>query len=187
MQLVYIRGKRGRQVPVLLTLDVVEPINLLIETRKMVGVSDRNIYLFPAPTRGSLNPLRGYQCMAELIKHVDTLQMPDLIKSTKLRKYVATVAQIIDLERNELEWLANHLGHNLDVHKQYYRLSDSAVELAKVSRLLMAVDAGKGKELLGKKLDEINLNGKVNFEDFEVVQLTPICISNFKTVKWFSK
>ena len=72
---------------------------------------------------------------------------------------MATVAQIVHLEANELEWLASHLGHNLDVHKEFYRLQDTTVELAKVSRLLMAVDMGKGKDLCGKRLKDINLNG----------------------------
>ena len=37
---------------------------------------------------------------------------------------MATVAQISDLNPNEIEWLANHLGHNVDTHQEYYRLHD---------------------------------------------------------------
>ncbi|KAJ8315453.1 LOW QUALITY PROTEIN: hypothetical protein KUTeg_007603 [Tegillarca granosa] len=49
---------------------------------------------------------------------------------------------IIDLGPNqEQEWLANHMGHNLSVHKQYYRLQEQTLELAKVSKLLLAVEA----------------------------------------------
>lgn len=51
------------------------------------------------------------------------------------------------------------LGHNLEVHKEYYRLHDSTIELAKISKLLLAVDAGNGKDLCGKKLEDIYLNG----------------------------
>lgn len=57
---------------------------------------------------------------------------------------MATVAQISDLNSNEIEWLANHLGHNVDIHQEYYRLHDNAVELSKVGHLLLAVDSGKG-------------------------------------------
>lgn len=50
------------------------------------------------------------------------------------------------------------MGHNLEVHYQYYRLKDSAVELAKISKLLIAVDEGSGKDLLGKVLNDIQLD-----------------------------
>ena len=98
--------------------------------------------------------------MDNVTKRVKNLEMPELIKSTKLRKYIATVAQIASLNENELEWLSGHLGHNMSVHREYYRLHDSAVELSKVSRMLMAVDAGQGKDLTGKTLAEIQLDGK---------------------------
>jgi hypothetical protein len=51
------------------------------------------------------------------------------------------------------------MGHQLNIHETVYRLHDSTVELAKVSRLLMAVDSGKMREFSGKSLDEIQLTG----------------------------
>ena len=29
--------------------------------------------------------------------------------------------QVLDLKENELQWVLNHLGHTLDVHKIHYR------------------------------------------------------------------
>ena len=55
-----------------------------------------------------------------------------------------------------------HLGHDITVHRQYYRLHESTLELAKVAKLLMAVDEGKAATLAGKGLDEISLEGKVS-------------------------
>ena len=49
---------------------------------------------------------------------------------------MAAIAQISDLNSNEVEWLANHLGHNVNIHQEYYCLNDNAIELAKVSRFL---------------------------------------------------
>lgn len=88
-------------------------MDILVENRKAVSVNTENKYLFAAPTRGSTNPLRGYQCMVDVVNRVDGLERPELIKSTKLRKYMSTVAQIANLEKNEIEWLANHLGKSL--------------------------------------------------------------------------
>lgn len=114
----HVRGKRGRQVPMLLTHSMLESIDLLIECREKIGVSKINPYVFAAPTRDSRNALRGYQALANVSKKISNLKNPELIKSTELRKYVATVSQIFDLSKNKLEWLANHMGHNLDVHYQ---------------------------------------------------------------------
>jgi hypothetical protein len=59
----------------------------------------------------------------------------------------------------ETEWLSNHMGHTLNIHKNFYRLQDSVIEMAKVSRLLMAVDKGELSKYQGKGLQDINVNG----------------------------
>ena len=97
-------------MPILMTEESVAAIEVLIESRAKVGVNDANLYVFAAPTRGSKNPLRGYQCISNVVSRIPDLVKGQLIKSTKLRKYVATVAQVVHLKHNELEWLANHLG-----------------------------------------------------------------------------
>jgi hypothetical protein len=50
--------------------------------------------------------------------------------------------QVFDLSDGELEWLSNHLGHNLEVHKDTYRLHGHAVEISKVSRIQLAIESG---------------------------------------------
>ena len=156
----HVRGKGGRHVPILMSADIVQAIDILVSTRSAVGVGAQNLYLFAAPTRMSVKPLRGYQCIGNVIKRIPNLVMPERIRSTKLRKYVATVAQLTNLTEGEFEWLSTHLGHSLNVHKEHYRLHDSAIELSKISRLLIAVDNGNGKSIAGKSLDEIQDYGK---------------------------
>lgn len=68
-------------------------------------------------------------------------------------------ARFLQLPNSELDWLATHLGHDISVHRNFYRLQESTLELAKVSKLLVAVDEGKASQMAGKKLDEIGLNG----------------------------
>ncbi|KAJ8017874.1 hypothetical protein HOLleu_44454 [Holothuria leucospilota] len=53
------------------------------------------------------------------------------------------MSQIINLNDNELEQLANYLGHDMAVHREYYRLPQESLFLAKVSKLLFAMEAGK--------------------------------------------
>ena len=158
MDLVYVRGKRARKVPILLTAEIVSAMRALIKTRHTIGVSKENRYIFAAPSRGSINYLRGPDCLNAVVKRC-SLQNPSAIKSTQLRKYVATVSQIIDLNGSELDWLARHMGHDIAVHREYYRLHDSTIELAKVSKLLLAVDEGNASKWLGRNLDQIQLDG----------------------------
>jgi hypothetical protein len=49
------------------------------------------------------------------------LKNPEAITSTNLRKYMATITQVLDLKEHQLQWVLNHMGHTLDVHKLHYR------------------------------------------------------------------
>ena len=96
--------------------------------------------------------LRGWDCVSASGKEVKEIQKPEAITSTKLRKYIATVSQTAALTELDVDWLARHLGHDIRVHRQFYRLHESTTELAKVSKLLLAVDAGNIEQVKGKSL-----------------------------------
>lgn len=66
------------------------------------------------------------------------------------------------------------LGHNLEVCKEYFRLLDSNVELAKFSKLLFVVDAGNGKDFCEKNLEDIYLN------DWKIYYVRFFCWQNWK-------
>ena len=57
--MVEIMGKRGRKVPVILTAEMTRSIDLLIKTRKAVGIQKRNPYVFARPNRQSLEYMRS--------------------------------------------------------------------------------------------------------------------------------
>lgn len=160
LSLIQIRGKKGRTVPVLITPDVKAIMCLLQETRETVGVDLNNEYFFARPYYGSLSNIRGSDCLREIAQKIQ-LQKPELVTSTKLRKYVATVSQIFNLDERQVDWLARHLGHDLNVHRNYYRLHESALELTKVSKILLAVDQGIVHKLQGKNIDDLTLEGNI--------------------------
>ena len=139
--------------------DVVKAMESLVFARKEVGVCSDNVYLFATPTKGSLRPLRGNDCLNSVLKKVTDLEFPERIRSTELRKYCATVCQIADLTDTDLRWLAEHMGHNLDVHREFYRLRESTVELTKALRLLLAIDEGNASGMSGKSLSDITVEG----------------------------
>lgn len=51
------------------------------------------------------------------------------ITSARLRKHVATVTQLLNLSKGDLEQLATFMGHSKDVHKGFYRMSDNAFQV----------------------------------------------------------
>lgn len=158
MKLVQIPGKRGRTVPVLLREEMVSAINLLISTRLSVGVNPHNPYIFARPNKDSLNNIRGPDALRSVVERAGLIS-PQAITSTKLRKYTATVCQVFNLQERELDWLARHMGHDVRVHRDFYRLHESAVELTKISRILMTVDTGEVSKFKGRSLEEIGLQG----------------------------
>jgi hypothetical protein len=63
------------------------------------------------------------------------------------------------LSNGEQEWLSNHLGHQIQIDKDYYRQQEGVVEIAKVCRILMAVDSGSTHKYAGKSLAEVEVEG----------------------------
>ena len=98
-----------------------------------------NIYLFPYATRSSKNHIRGSEVVHDIALKAK-LEKPNLITSTRIRKHMATVLQLLDMNNAELEWVTEHLGHTLDVHKTWYRQQASTVEMTKVAKLLTGKD-----------------------------------------------
>ena len=101
--------------------------------------------------------------MSDNLKEIRvSLKKPKEIKSTKLRKYIATVSQAAALTEVDVDWLARILGHEVRVHREFYRLHESTTELAKISKLLMAVDSGNIRGVVGKSLSEMTVEGTSN-------------------------
>lgn len=134
-------------------------INLLIKTRKVVGVPEENPLIFARPNRQSLDHRRAWDCLLQFAMEGDPpLSNPTNIGSTKLRECIATISQVPSLNEKEVDWLARHLGHDIQVHGNFYRLHKSTVEIANVSKLLLTIDRGETRKFAGKTLAEIELN-----------------------------
>ncbi|KAK2907321.1 hypothetical protein Q8A67_006306 [Cirrhinus molitorella] len=101
---VELKGKKGRKVAVILTSDMTANLSLLISKRKECGVTENNNYLFAVPCsdghyRGQFGQFAD-ACGAE---------DPQNLRSTNLRKQIATISQVINLKDNELDQLADFL------------------------------------------------------------------------------
>jgi len=63
----------------------------------------------------------------------------------------------MNLTTSEMEWFCNHLGHDVSIDRDYYRLQTGVVELAKVSKLLLASESGQIGKYKGMSLDDIDV------------------------------
>ena len=88
---------------------------------------------------------------------------PESLRATKLRKHVATASQILDLAENEVQLLDRYMGHDIRVHRDYYRLPTHVQNLAHMSKIFTLLDRGTLQKSKSKKLHEL----KVRLDEFE--------------------
>ncbi|KAF6210891.1 hypothetical protein GE061_014003, partial [Apolygus lucorum] len=160
-QLMEIVGKRGSIVPVILTAEIAEAMSMLHSLRLTHKIQLSNPFFFATIKGGGNTYLRGHDVIGKYAAQAG-LQKPELIRSTNLRKYAATVCQLLDLSPNEQRLLVKHLGHSQMVHEEFYRVHHSALELSKVGALLVAVDEGVVGRFAGSSLKNIDLKELVD-------------------------
>ena len=136
-QRVAIRGKKGRIVPILITKDIVDCIEILNQTRNQARISPENPYVFGIYNYvGKKNKfLRACEIM-KIYANECGAEKPELLRATHLRKHIATKCVSLKLSETQIDDLANHLGHHKDIHKKYYRQPIPELEITKVAGLL---------------------------------------------------
>ncbi|KAI7790205.1 hypothetical protein IRJ41_018223, partial [Triplophysa rosa] len=74
-------------------------------------------------------------------------------------------SKILNLDENEADQLADFLGHGIRIHRQYYRLPEGTLPLAKMSKVLMAMEKGTLSNFKGKRLDDIEIDPNERLEE----------------------
>ncbi|XP_056330265.1 uncharacterized protein LOC130242246 [Danio aesculapii] len=149
------RGKRGRPVPILLTPKMLSSLELLVEQREACGVLKDNAYMFARPE--AMTHFRGSDCLRGFAKQCGA-KCPKALTSTRLRKHAATLSTVLNMTDTEMDQLANFLGHDIRIHREFYRLPEKTLQLAKISKILMALEQGRLAEFHGKNLDEMGID-----------------------------
>ena len=139
--MVEITGKRNRKVLVKIRQDLNTALEVLTKkaNREKGNVCGENNYVFPVNDGKSTYSLRGNDVLRHVCAKVK-LENANAITSTNMRKYVATVFQLVDMNQAEIGWLARHMGHDIHIHKEFYRMQESTLEIAVVGNLLLAID-----------------------------------------------
>lgn len=149
-----IRGKRNRKVAVILTPKLRKYIKVLLKHRKAADI--KTDYIFGRPGAAQY-PYRGCDCLRTFVKQCGATY-PALMTSTKLRKQLATLIQILSLSDNSQDLLATFQGHDIRVHRAFYRLPESTLTVAKVAKVLHCINNGTIAQFKGKDFDEIEFD-----------------------------
>ncbi|XP_044752036.1 uncharacterized protein LOC123311961 [Coccinella septempunctata] len=151
---IVMRGKRGRGVPVLISLDVQEHFDIILSYRDKFFKSS-NDHLFGNPFTDT--PIIGYKVLRKYAI-LSKAKNPDALTCTRLRKHLATLTQLFNMNENDMEQLASFMGHTLGIHRSSYRLPDDVYQTARISKLLILMEKGEAGQFKGKSLDDIDLN-----------------------------
>lgn len=156
---IVVRGKRGRGVPVLFDTLTREGVDLMIEKRHNF-LKDYNPYLFGLC--GTQTCISGYHTLR---KHVTNAlgdgNRSSCFTSTRLRKHLATISQILKMGTDELEQLAAFMGHTSKTHNEFYRLPSDIYQTAKVSKILLLAQNSCIDQYKGRNLNEIDVGDEI--------------------------
>jgi hypothetical protein len=112
-------GKQDKMVCVTINRAREKAINKLLECRGLAGFDEDNPHVFPAHSK--VQPfLRGCNVMTKLSERCGA-NNPKSLRSSKLRKQLATSMQLLNLRPNELDRVLHFMSHSIGVHDKYYR------------------------------------------------------------------
>ena len=151
-----IEGKRDRMVPVILTQEMKTPISVLLRYRTHVNVSQGYIFGRPGAAEHPYS-------LRRFAKEYGATH-PTLLTSTNLRKQLATLEQILSLSDNSQDLLATFQGHDIRVHRAFYMLPESTLQVPKVAKLLHSINNDTIGDYKGKDFDEIEFEEKGLFK-----------------------
>lgn len=109
---------------------------MIVKYRKHAGVPENNSYIFGiySHDKKRYKYLRACVLMRKY-SIISGAKMPTSLRSTMLRKHIATVCISLDMPEHEVNDLADFMGHHEKIHKSHYRQSIVTKDLA-ISRLL---------------------------------------------------
>ncbi|XP_033737472.1 titin homolog [Pecten maximus] len=170
-QLIKIRGKNSKPVPILVPEDVVAVLEYIVSAnvRRNAGVKTWNKYVFANAGEGVF---RAYDSLKTVCSEI-SLSAPERITSVSMRKYIATLSQVIDMKEHELEWLCGHLGHTANIHKLHYRATSGFIERVNIGKLMLLQDLNVAGQFAGKRLQDIDIVDVVKGTSSSAQRLEP--------------
>lgn len=152
------KKRRDKKVAVMLTPDLLSAITLLVNKRQACGVQKNNPFLFARPDAKCASFHHGQNCVNSLVD-CSGAEAPYKLRSPFFRKHMARIYHILSLSVDELDQLSKLLERDIRTDVEYYRMSEAAVDIAKILQLLSAMEKGSIERYQGKSLEEIEVEG----------------------------
>ncbi|XP_046619499.1 uncharacterized protein LOC124304842 [Neodiprion virginianus] len=132
-----IRGKLNRTVPVLLSSDLLACIQMMLKYRNKAEVPSENRYVFGIPgfEKNRYKYLRACYLLRKFAQESGA-DFPAKLTGTKLRKHIATNCINLNLSENEVNDVANFMGHADKIHREHYRQPIVSREILRMSKVL---------------------------------------------------
>jgi hypothetical protein len=112
--LISVKGKRNRINSIVLTEELKEAMDALLEARNVCEVLDGNPFFFALPGFST------YLLPSPVLRKFTTKFGVTNMATRKIRKFIATVLQARPGTLT-VDQLARHLGHEVAVHNEFYR------------------------------------------------------------------
>ncbi|XP_072013517.1 uncharacterized protein [Amphiura filiformis] len=78
---------------------------------------------------------------------------------------MATMIQGLNVTPQEQQWIVDHLGHSLEIHKIHYRATSDILERTDIAKVLLMLDHNKMKEYKGRRIQDIHIEELMKNED----------------------
>ncbi|XP_063910844.1 uncharacterized protein LOC135128004 [Zophobas morio] len=150
---IVLRDSQCRDIPVLFSSELQKYTDKLIELRTNF-IRTENVYLFADIYTN--NPIEAHKIFRTHALKSGVKNCNALI-SIRLRKHLATVAQLLTMSNYDLEQLQTFMGHNQDTERPFYVQPLDIHQVAKLSKTLLFKERGKTGELKIKTLSEIDM------------------------------
>ncbi|XP_046687026.1 uncharacterized protein LOC124372661 [Homalodisca vitripennis] len=140
LNLFLVPGKNESRVPIILTEQMKECIDLLLSCRKDMKVPTTNELLFARP--GLQTPFDGSKILSKFRKMCPGLKTPGFMTATGLRHQVATEAQVHG--EKFVGHLAKFMGHTSHIHKKSYQYPLAVIQKGIVGSALLTMEGSIG-------------------------------------------
>jgi hypothetical protein len=102
-----------------------------------------------------------------------TVEYPETSRTHCFRRHFATISQVLNLKKSGLDLLAQYMGHDARIRRQYYWLPNDVLQTSKIAKLLLLLEKGQVGDNAGKLMDELMVD---NGTDEDVgKQLQNVC------------
>ncbi|XP_047129973.2 uncharacterized protein LOC124809955 isoform X1 [Hydra vulgaris] len=144
MKVIYKTGKGNNHlVPVIIPGDTILAMKKLSNEcfRKVGRVLASNKFIF-ASSKGSEYHVLGWHVVNKICSKL-VLKSPKDIIATKNRHRISTLFASLDVEEKDKELFYSHMGHSEKMNQDFYQAPLALLELTRVRKQLMKIDAGQ--------------------------------------------